>query len=140
MAAEALAQLTLEERNRVRYHLGYGNADPVVTLALGFPTRTEKAFLVDAAMDHIPASAIGDVRAKIGFLDQLEERQKKAVDRLSVLSVEDVTFNPDELDKLEKELARWAMKLADYLGVPVNQYATRFRLAGPPSLNLRVVT
>lgn len=138
-----MAQVRLDEsdRVRVRYHLGYLNVEPVISIQLGFPSAQQAQFLVETAMDRIIPQAIPRVLAMLGTLDCIEGQMIDALKRLKVQQVSEVKMRNSneeatEQDLLEREYERWAMRLANMLGVPWNPYAKRF--AGTP-INTRVV-
>jgi len=124
------AILTEEEKARIRHHLGYLNVNPVTAIQLGFPRASQPQFLVESAMNNIPESAIGIIRKNVAILDNIEDRLVGALDRLTAQSLDEITMRPDEHDALEREYYRWATRLADDLGVPLNIYSERFRNAG----------
>lgn len=121
------AVLQEEEKVRIRHHLGYLQPNPVTTIQLGFPRASQPQFLVESAMNNIPEAAIGLIRKYVAYLDNIEDRLIGSLDRLQATRLAEITLNPDEQDKLEKEYYRWAMRLADDLGVPLNVYSERFR-------------
>lgn len=123
----------------MRYHLGYLIADPVLTIQLGVPAVSQTGFLIEAAMDRIPASAAGMIRRMLGVLDGIEEKMLEAVDRLAARELGEITLNPDEPDALEKEHDRWARRLANLLGVPLNPFSLSPLEAGKRSLSGPVI-
>lgn len=131
------ALISETEKHKVRYHLGYLSPNPVVSIQLGVPRASQPMFLVESAMNNLPEEAVGNVRRIIVIMDGIEERLIQAQDRLAAKSVGNITMNPTEPADLEKEYFRWAMRLADFLGVPINAYCHRFR-GSSGSLNLSV--
>lgn len=133
----ALAVLTELEKNRIRHHLGYLVTAPVASIQLGVPRASEPQFLVEFSMNSIPVDAIGQVRRWVAILDSTEETMVDAQSRLAAKRVGNIEMREDELDSLEREYRRWAQRLADDLGVPLNIYSERFR-GGLGSLNIPV--
>ena len=89
----ALAVLTDEEKVSIRHHLGYLQTSPVVTIFMGFPAATQTSFLVETAMDYIPAAAVGLIRDEIADLDRCEREMREARFRLSAKSVDQIDLN-----------------------------------------------
>lgn len=124
--AENNAVLTDEEKGRIRYHLGYGNVTAVSTIALGIPARTQPSFLVDGAMNLIPASQVQIIRRLVGILDGIEGKKLEGLERLAASQVGEITMNKDEQRMLDREYVTWAKRLADTLLVPLNPYSDRW--------------
>lgn len=125
-------KLSESDRERVRYHLGYFSTEPVAAIVSGRLSATQPMFIVEAAMDRVIAAAIPRVRHILAELDCVEEQMSNARSRLAVQRIEDVTFRSTndgrtECDLLENEYARWASRLADQLGVPINPNSMRYR-------------
>lgn len=133
----ALAILTETEKHKIRFHLGYLGTSAVVSIQLGVPRASQPMFLVESAMNNLPEEAVGNVRRIIVVLDGVEERLIQAQDRLAAKQVGNITMNPTEPQDLEKEYRRWAERLADFLGVPLNVWSHRFR-GGAGALNVAV--
>lgn len=133
----ALAVLTELEKNRIRHHLGYLVTQAAASISLGVPRASQPAFLVEFAMNSIPVDAIGQVRRWVAILDTTEETMVDAQSRLAAKRVGNIEMREDELDSLEREYLRWARRLADDLGVPLNVYSERFR-GSAGSLNIPV--
>jgi hypothetical protein len=138
MPASPLATLTEEEKSRVRYHLGVPQTDPVASVQLGFPASAQPAFLVEHAMELIPATAIATIRNVIARCDATDCGIFESQDRLVAKSVDEVDLNPDEAVLRRREYRFWVQKLADNLGVPYNAYAAAFQSGGPMPLNVPV--
>ncbi len=133
--ADAPVVFTLEEKNAIRHALGYLQVDAVTSISLGVPAASHPMFLVESAMQRVPAAAAGRIRRTLGILEGLEARQVDAVRRFAAVEVEGIKINLGETDMIEKELARWSYNLASDLGVPVNMYAPRFRNSATPNLS-----
>lgn len=136
----ATAVLTEDEKNRVRHHTGYLIVNPVSSIQLGVPRASQPMFLVETALNSIPESGIGQIRRYINILDGIEDRLVDAMERFVATKLGEITLNPDESNKLEIEYSRWAKRLADDLGVPLNAYSERFRSGGAMGLNVPVMS
>jgi hypothetical protein len=136
-SSENNAVFSLQEKGRIRFHLGYSAVQPVSNIQLGIQGSTQTQFLVEAAMDRVPESQAPQVRRLVSVLDGIEEKMISAQDRLAASVVDEITMNPDEPDKLEGEYTRWALRLADLLAVPTNPASRRFN-AGKQSLSVPV--
>lgn len=133
----ANAVLTDEEKARIKYHLGYPQTDPVSSIVLGQRAFGQTSFMVDSAMDRIPTSVIGIVRQLVQILDLTEANIIDAQSFLVASAAGEVDINPNHIPNLEEQYAKWAKKLADTLGCPVNQYAAAFQ-GGCRSMNISV--
>lgn len=122
--------LTDEERQKVRYHLGYLSVAPAASLNFGMPRPIQTIFLVELAMDNILPVAIDKIRQIVGIMDGIECRLVDAQDRLSATSLDNLSLRRDETDALEAEYYRWGGRLADTLGVPFYAYSNRYRRHG----------
>lgn len=136
--AIATAVLTEEEKARIRHHLGYVQTNPVASIQLGVPRASQPQFLVEAQMNRIPETAIGGIRRMVAILDNIEDRLLDALDRLAADKLGEITLRQNEHDSLEREYVRWAKRLADDLGVPLNAYSERFRSGAGVPLNVSV--
>ncbi len=135
----ATAVLTEEEKSRIRHHLGVVLTDPVASIQLGVPRAAQPQFLLEAQMNRIPDTAIGVIRRYVAILDNIEERMLDALDRFSAKELGEITLRDDETTMLEREYRRWAMRLADDLGCPLNQFSERFRTGGGIPINIPVI-
>lgn len=121
---------TPEEKEQIRYHLGYLNQTAASSLAFGQPVPLQTLFILDSAMDRVLNSAAEDrIRSMICVLDKIECTMVDAIDRLAAKQLDGLTLNDKEIDKLEFEYYRWAGRIANQLGVPLYPYATKFQLA-----------
>jgi hypothetical protein len=66
--------LTDEERQRVRYHLGYPSVQPAASISFGLPRPQQTLFLVESAMNLLMPVAENEVRRIIGVMDGVECR------------------------------------------------------------------
>lgn len=130
--------LTEEEREKVRYHLGYIATSSAPAFQLGIPRPVQTLFLLEQAFALLTNGfAVTRVRCILDTLDGLECKLRASVDMLGVAQVGNVRLHPlagaGKLanDSVEVEYGRWARRLADLLGVPLYPYADRFRRRGP---------
>lgn len=122
--------LTSEEKQRVRYHLGYPSVQPAAGLSFGTPRPIQTLFLVESAMNLILPEAENEVRRIVGVMDGVECRLVDAQDRLAAKQIDQLTLRENEPGQLELEYQRWGFRLADTLGVPVYAYSTKYRREG----------
>lgn len=122
--------LTTDEKQRVRYHLGYPLVSTDQSLRYGMVVPVEFAYLVDDVVDsHLSAAGESKVRQLLGVLDGIETKLICAQGRLAVQSVDEIEMRTgmsgeSEPDLLEREYRRWQGRLGDTLGCPVNQHST----------------
>lgn len=121
---------TDEEKQRIRYHLGYPSVQPAAALTYGMPKPLQTLFLVESAMNLILPVAEDKVRSLLTTLDTIECRLQDAQTRMAATSVDNLTMRKDETDALEGEYRRWANRLADLMGVPLYAYSLRFHRGG----------
>jgi len=121
---------TDEEKQRIRYHLGYMSVQPAASLTFGLPKPQQTLFLVESAMNLILPVAEEKVRSILSVLDTIECRLVDAQTRMAATSIDSLTMRKDEADSLENEYHRWANRLADIMGVPLYAYSLRFKRTG----------
>lgn len=124
--------LDLNEKERVRYHLGFLNISPAGAIALGFPSSSQIQFIVDSALNSVLPEAEPGVRRAIQELDCIEDQLSVARTPL-VLSAAGggVKFRgADALIELENQYRWWAQSLADTLGTPVNPFSLKHQQLG----------
>lgn len=138
-----MATLTEEEKERVRYHLGYmatsfGSQQAAASIAFGIPRPVQTMFLVEEAIQNLltNAFAIDRVRRVLFTLDDIEEKLRSATcilvaEQVGELKLRGAKRGETHPDLLEREYVRWAKRLADILGVPLYHYSSRFRGGGP---------
>jgi hypothetical protein len=133
----AVALLSEEEKDRILHHLGYVLTDPVASIQLGVPRASQPMFLVLSQFNRIPDHAVGLIRKYLAILDRIEDLLVDAMDRFAAKELGEITLRDNETDMLENEYARWARRLADDLGVPLNPFAARL-WGGKASLSIPV--
>jgi hypothetical protein len=133
--------LTAEEREAVRYHLGYPEISAATVLQGGIPTPVTPYFMLESALDHLVTGGEDRVRNILRVLVGIEQKLVDAQDYLAAASIESITLRGAEpgrthTDLLEREATRWATRLANVLAVPLYPGANRF---GGRSINARVI-
>lgn len=132
--------LTPQEREKVRYHLGYPSTAQMASIQLGIPRPIQSLFLVEQAMNLLIADAEIRVRQMLAKMDLIESKLLEQVtdDHLAAIRLEDLYLRArsaggggnTEGELLEEEYQRWGWRLADELGVPVYPYSKRYRVNG----------
>lgn len=130
--------LTEEEKEKVRYHLGYLETSLAPSIQLGIPRPLQTVFLLEQGLNLIRNGfAVNRVRCTLKILDDIECKLFAGLQTLSAESLGELTLHPLRsqgklfTDSLENEYRRWAGRLADILGVPLYPYSKRFRRVGP---------
>lgn len=129
--------LSEDEKERVRYHLGYmattfGGQQAAAGIQFGVPRPAQTVFLLEEAITILltnPA-AIARVQRLLNILDGMEKKMEAAACTLVAERVGELKLRDDHPDLLEREYVRWAKRLADVLGVPLYPYSDRFRARG----------
>ena len=122
--------LTDEEKERVRYHLGYLGVAPAASIQLGIPRPLQTVFLVEDALNSIIEGVIPRVRKILKIMDDVECKLCEAQDRLAAKQLDSLILRDSEPDQLEREYVRWGKRLADIFGVPLYPYSERYKNAG----------
>lgn len=119
--------LSKEEKESVRYHLGYLNVQPAAALQFGLPAPVQALFIVDSAMDRILPEGEDRVRQLIKVLDRIECLMIEGLDYLPANRLGDLEVRREHIDDLRKEYYDWAGRLAGQLGSPLYPYSIRFK-------------
>jgi hypothetical protein len=122
--------LTNEEKEKVRYHLGYPATNSVPSIQMGIPKVMQALFLVDQSFGLLTTTGEERVRELIQVLDNIECRLINAQSALGVQQTGGIQVNLNQPNALEAEYRRWAFRLADFLGVPVYPLSERFASGG----------
>lgn len=128
--------LTVEERERVRYHLGYLNITQQVSIGLGFPSASQLQFILESSMNALLPEGEAGVRRAIQELDCIEDQLSLFRTSLEVMrtggGVE--IRGPNAFRELEEQYVFWANGLSDTLGSPINPFGNRLlRLGAGPA-------
>jgi len=123
--------LSLAERERVRYHLGYLSTELGASISLGIQTASQLLFILEANMGNILPEGEPGVRRCIQELDCIEDQQSSFRRSLEVKSTGDVHFRgSDAFDELDIQYSRWVQRLADTLGSVVNPFSLQHQSLG----------
>lgn len=128
-----MAGLQPDDRERVRYHLGFPNVASSASLAFGVPISVETIFIVEKTMDFVLDVAVPRVRNILNTLEYIEQRMIRALPHLAASALGDLKVERSdgtETDLLEREYCRWASRLADLLGAPKYAYSLRSKAGG----------
>jgi hypothetical protein len=130
-----MAALTPQDKERVRYHLGFLNTEFAGSIQFGLPRPVQTLFIVEDAMNLVVDEfAIDRVRRMLKILDDIECRLVASQDRLAASALGELKIErqgPQEPDLLEREYYRWGGRLADHLGVPTYAYSNRYKNGQP---------
>ena len=139
-----MAALTEEERERVRYHLGYMETSFAASLQFGIPRPTQTIFLVEQALGLLNNPfAVARVQKVLAILDNVEcqlvgpGQQLLYAEQLGELKLRPALEGQTSTDLLEREYVRWARRLADIFGVPLYPYSDRFKRRGAGNVPVR---
>jgi len=125
--AENTAILSQEEKTSVLLHMGYQAQQMAsASMSLGIPSATQPMFLVASALERIPESAVGELRRTLGHLERIKVRLMDIVEQLDVSEIGNIKLREDATNALEREYNRWAQRLSNLLGAPLNPYAERY--------------
>lgn len=136
-----MASLTDQDKERVRYHLGYmetsfGGDQAAASLQFGIPRPAQTMFLVENAIQNLLTNtfAVRRVQKVLAVMDSIEAQLEAATCQLAAEQVGELKLRGAKCgetypDLLEREYVRWGYRLADILGVPVYAYSTRYRKA-----------
>ena len=130
--------LSEEERERIRYHLGYMATSGAASVQFGIPRPMQTIFLLEQAFGLLQNPyALNRVRRVLDRLDRIEEALESPgvellyAKKLGELELRDSQAGVTSTDLIEREYVRWAKRLADILGVPLYPYSDRFKNRGP---------
>ena len=117
--------LTTEERERVRYHLGYANLQHGVVLSLGFTSPAQLLYTLDSAMNALLPEAEPGVRRCIQELDCIEDEKTRARASFVVQQAGNTVMrDPDHvMAAYDGQAAYWSQRLADTMGSVPNPVA-----------------
>lgn len=119
------AQLTLEERARIRHHMGFMNVQSVHTYALGVPATVEQSFLIEGAMTNVMPEALGLVRQQLAILDEIQCLMVSNLELLTVVKVAEIEINQKMMSALEVRYDYWRQSLGNLFGVIPNPFDKR---------------
>ncbi len=122
--------LTDDEKQRVRYHLGYPAVTSTASVQFGVPAFSQQLFMVENNLTKLLENAVEQVRRISMLMDNIEHKLIDAQDRLAATRLEDLELRADETDSLEGEYRRWGYRLAELVGCPVYLYSERYKAGG----------
>lgn len=107
-------------------------------MSLGYPSAGQALWLVEHAMDNVMPQALTRVQQILCVLEGIECSMVESIGRLRAQQVGEVKLrntNDEALepDLLEREYCRWAKRLSDHLGAPLNPFSERYRGGGSMS-------
>ena len=138
--AEQTAILSQEEKTSILHHLGYmSQQQAAASMSLGIPSVSQPMYLVALAIERIPESAVGRIRKYLAILEKIEGAMLDVLDQLLVDKVGNIEMRSDAGDAIEHEYKRWAQRLANDLGAPLNPYAEKFSSTGARPLSRPVI-
>lgn len=115
------------EKERVKYHMGYGGQSTAAGLAYGLPVPVQTLFLVESALDRMNTISEDRIRRLVTVLDGIECKMIDAQEYLVANQVDAIQIREDHIEKLEEEYYRWACRLADVMQSPLYPGAEKFR-------------
>jgi hypothetical protein len=118
--------LDTQERERVRYHMGYLSVQPAASITFGLPAPIQTLFLLELAMDKILPEAEDRVRRLLTVLDGIECRMIDGQNYLVATQLDQMYIRTDHIEALEWEYSRWASRLSDELGAPLYPGSHKF--------------
>ncbi len=118
---------SVQEKEQIRYHLGYLNVSAAASLQFGLPAPVQMLFIVESAMDKVLLEGENRVRTMVSRLENIECQMDEGREFLVANRLGDMEIRKEHIDQLENEYFRWANRLAGQLGVPLYLYAEKFR-------------
>jgi hypothetical protein len=122
----SLQSLTIEEKARVRHHMGYLGVDASQTFVLGIPAAVQTQFVIEGAMNRLLPESYEKVRQLLARLDAIEEQIVEDQELLAVSKVDEIDIRPDEFRQLVKQYVWWQSALANLFGIAPNPFDQRF--------------
>lgn len=120
--------LSIEEKERVRYHLGYINAAQAPTIMAGTLQARSVQLMLEAMFSNLLVEAEPGIRRAICELDKIEDEQSAVRAMFGVKKVGGQEFDAiAALEALQDSYRQWSQRLADGMGVVVNPYSLKHR-------------
>lgn len=126
-------QVTPVLRARVRYHLGYPDAESIVTLST-FPGQIQAQMVIDEGLRLLNMTSFAQLSLLLDRCDTVEQRISELADSLELKAARGATFRDDALAKLEQLHDFWAARIAGLLRCGFYKWSER-RLRAPGALN-----
>lgn len=122
--------LTDEQKDKVRYHLGYTGLSLVGTLSFGGVVVQQMAFLLEKNLTNLRESMVPIVQQLICNLDELDCLLMQAArDGRIVRTGGGVQINLDQAAAVKAQYVDWAGRLADQFSVTFDPLSRRFAAA-----------
>ena len=127
--------LSEQEKQAIRYYLGYPSIVQGAALSLGVPDKTQLSFILELNMQDVLEISEPWIRRCIQELQCIEDQQTKVRGSLEVAQVTgSVRLRSGEaMDDLDDSTRRWVSKLSDILASPPNPFGNnmaRLNMAG----------
>ena len=123
-------QLTDDDKDRARHHLGYGGVQEASTFVLGVPAGVQTTFVIERAFTKLLAVALPRMRDIMDKLDRIEAQVDENIDALVASKVGEIDLSDKEFEKLIQRYKHWQGALGNLLQVPPNPYDQRPYLGG----------
>jgi len=119
--------LTVGEKERIRYHLGYANLAQATVLHVGgIPAPYPQSWQIEANLNKILAESEPRVRDLLKKLDETEEQIFCAQKDLGASQVGNITINLNQIANLKQAYRYWQGALATLTMTVVNPTDQRF--------------
>lgn len=122
--------LSEEEKERIRFHLGYMETNFAASLQFGIPRPVQTIFLLEQAMVQLQGPyAIQRCRAVLAKIDCVDDQLLDPgvallyAKKLGELELREGDAGKSSTDLIRKEMLWHIKSLADLLGVPIYPYS-----------------
>ncbi len=116
---------SIDERARIRYHLGYLNTNVGPSIGLGLISASQLMFILESAMDTFRPEAESTARRAVAELDCIEDQMSESRTNYATTRVAEISFDTNQEWRLADQYLNWARTLADMFGVPINPFSKR---------------
>jgi hypothetical protein len=131
--------LTITEKERVRYHLGFASVAAAQVLSVGGVMASYPlSWQLEANLNKVAIESEPRVRDLLTKLDQTEEKMFCAQDELAATQVGNISVNIRQREDLARAYRYWQGALASILMVVPNPADQRFNGMGAGAGNLPV--
>lgn len=124
--------LTEQDKEKIRYHLGYLETSFASSVAFGMPKPIQTIFLLESAMDLlVNGYAVQRARVILCTMDDYEAKLRAAgctliAEKLGNMTLRSAKLGETYTDLLEREYIRWGNRLADVLGVTPYPFSAKY--------------
>jgi len=130
--------LTEEEKEKIRYHMGYPSQGEYRSYFAGIPFNPQTLYLLEGRMERLAEQSLPRVRVLLGRLDGIDEQTYCAsFKHMAAEQLEDLRPNPQYNEELRREYTYWQQRLAQVLNVPVNADFSGIRRVDQGARNVR---